>query len=743
MRKSRKLIAILATLALLATLLVPMVGPASAATENRVSTVPVIADDAKNQPLGVLTFKEDSDFPSDLVAGRTFTITFPSGVKIKNTFDTVQNFVYWSNSGNSGGAYTELNVANVKKTGDYTVDITLPSGINDNVDAIQIRPIVDIDGFAGGDIEVTVEGFDSGITGGKFVLGRVAGGDTTATAIEVKTIGESGQGGAIRITENAVGAIGNGVQKITIKLPAKFKWDSRMDSSEISFLGGLSGSVVTATKVDGRTFEFTFDPVDSRAQRGIIQIDPWIVAEDGANYGDVEVSISGDKIDDADLVIAKYVDFGVTVKADGDPEEVLAGQFDSELTKIYIKENVDNSLIANRKTKIEFPNWVKITDVDVTDAKNISDPNTGDGKSAENSFEDVIKADIDGTSNEVEFVIPDGNGKTEFKLKFTVSIKANASGDIVAKVSGRGGVEGEVLVGKALTPVTVTSEAKDIKVGVKGQPIGDIIITETKKEALAEGNLIVELPDGVEWSSDPVVEVIEGNVDIDTDGIDTNDNVLTIPIDNASTKPSKIKISGAKVDLDRTIPEGTVEASIKGDAVVANDKSKQGWLFGTSNPGSDGSATALDEGEFDQSSCAKVVVANVVTPAPGEKTATVVFKVSDTKFTVNGVEQTMDVAPYVKNGRTYVPVRYSAQAVGVAPENILYSGGKVTLIKGDKVVQFTIGSNVMLINGVAVTMDVKAEVTNGRTMLPFRWVAQALGANVDWDPNSQAVTMTL
>jgi hypothetical protein len=140
---------------------------------------------------------------------------------------------------------------------------------------------------------------------------------------------------------------------------------------------------------------------------------------------------------------------------------------------------------------------------------------------------------------------------------------------------------------------------------------------------------------------------------------------------------------------------------------------------------------------------ASVVVANCVTPAPGEQKATVVFKVGDTKFTVNGAEQTMDVAPYVKNGRTYVPVRYSAQAVGVAAENILFSGGKVTLIKGDKVVQFTIGSNVMLINGVAVTMDVKAEVTNGRTMLPFRYVAQALGAQVNWDPTEQTVTMTL
>ncbi|MEW6276656.1 MAG: copper amine oxidase N-terminal domain-containing protein [Bacillota bacterium] len=77
-------------------------------------------------------------------------------------------------------------------------------------------------------------------------------------------------------------------------------------------------------------------------------------------------------------------------------------------------------------------------------------------------------------------------------------------------------------------------------------------------------------------------------------------------------------------------------------------------------------------------------------------------------------------------------------------DNIMYADGKVTLIKGDKVVQLTIGSNVMMINGVAVNMDVAAEIVDlGRTMLPFRWVAQVLGATVTWDEATQTVTMEI
>ena len=40
-------------------------------------------------------------------------------------------------------------------------------------------------------------------------------------------------------------------------------------------------------------------------------------------------------------------------------------------------------------------------------------------------------------------------------------------------------------------------------------------------------------------------------------------------------------------------------------------------------------------------------------------------------------------------------------------------------------------------------MDVAAELSNGRTMLPFRWIAQALGAKVNWDEAAQTVTMEL
>ena len=49
----------------------------------------------------------------------------------------------------------------------------------------------------------------------------------------------------------------------------------------------------------------------------------------------------------------------------------------------------------------------------------------------------------------------------------------------------------------------------------------------------------------------------------------------------------------------------------------------------------------------------------------------------------------------------------------------------------------TIGSNIMTVNQAPVQMDVAPEIKDGRTMLPARWVAEALSAEVDWDENTK------
>lgn len=120
-----------------------------------------------------------------------------------------------------------------------------------------------------------------------------------------------------------------------------------------------------------------------------------------------------------------------------------------------------------------------------------------------------------------------------------------------------------------------------------------------------------------------------------------------------------------------------------------------------------------------------------------------VMRIGDPIMFIDGEEFEMDIAPYIKDDRTMLPVRFAANAVGVPDNNILWDGinKQVTITKGDRVIQFTIGSNVMLINGAATVMDVAPEIIAGRTMLPVRYVGLALDADIKWDGTTQTVTI--
>lgn len=143
-----------------------------------------------------------------------------------------------------------------------------------------------------------------------------------------------------------------------------------------------------------------------------------------------------------------------------------------------------------------------------------------------------------------------------------------------------------------------------------------------------------------------------------------------------------------------------------------------------------------------------ILIFSAVAPVFAESngtTWTAKFWIGKAYYEVNGQRQTMDVAPYAKYGRTLLPIRYAANAVGVPDEDVKWDQAtrKVTIKKGADTVIFTIGSKNMEKNGQTTVMDVTPEVLNGRTMLPIRYVGEALDANVDWAPETQMVVITI
>lgn len=693
----------------------------------------------------------------------------------------IKKYSYAREDGGVGKLFTDDDKINVRRSSDSTIEITIEkNSAFDKDDEIRVPLFISMDGK--GDAKVTIEPMDSNVSGGTYTFAVGAGGDTITTIDDIESFADAKEIKTIQIDEAAIKAIdGAKARKVKLKLPTNFKWVVT-DKAKVEFGGGFSDaytkyfasksaadtyakdgtgngdSDLKNAKVDDRTVEFFIVVPEKRSTRGTIYIKGLMVdADKNARTGDVKMTISGDDITTEDIIVAKYVDYDVIVEAKDEPTELFSGRYDSielyddktrdenpegknypktdsddhKLAKLKIEEVVANSWLTNRKTRIEFPTWVKILNLEVTDTDNLKD--------SSDQIEKDLHRQLDVEDNYIEFSLEKekDTDTTMLELKFFVSIEPGREGDIEAVVGGKAlDQEYTVVLGKAIAPIAVEAKPVDIRTGIKSQTLNKITITENKAEALVkDGHLELVLEEGMKWTEVPNIEVVEGDVDLDIDGAkigktDNNDDTLRIKVKNDSSKASVIEITNAKVDLTRYVPEGNVELKVTGDAVVQNSD--------------DINDIKLELGGFKEDNVAKVTVAKVVTPADqnvGVKE--VVFTIGEATFTVDGVEQTMDTAPYIKDGRTMLPVRYVAQALGVPEDNVMWNPvtRTVTIFKGDRVVLITIGSAELKVNGTPIYMDTVAEIKDDRTMLPISFIGKALGAEVTWDAEARTVTI--
>lgn len=107
---------------------------------------------------------------------------------------------------------------------------------------------------------------------------------------------------------------------------------------------------------------------------------------------------------------------------------------------------------------------------------------------------------------------------------------------------------------------------------------------------------------------------------------------------------------------------------------------------------------------------------------------------------INGQETEFDVPPMLQEGRTLVPFRKIAESLGAevswnAEERI------VVVTKGDITVELKIDEKTALVNGTEVTLDVPAQVYKNRTMIPLRFLAEALDTTVDYYPEGSMIVI--
>ncbi len=120
-----------------------------------------------------------------------------------------------------------------------------------------------------------------------------------------------------------------------------------------------------------------------------------------------------------------------------------------------------------------------------------------------------------------------------------------------------------------------------------------------------------------------------------------------------------------------------------------------------------------------------------------------VFFIGSSYYNIRGTYQSGEAAPYIKNSRTYLPIRPVGNSVGIADNDIVWnaSARTVTLTKGSTTVKLEIGSPIMYVNGSAIRMDTAPEISNSRACLPIAHIVNVFGYTAYWDGSSRAVTI--
>lgn len=108
---------------------------------------------------------------------------------------------------------------------------------------------------------------------------------------------------------------------------------------------------------------------------------------------------------------------------------------------------------------------------------------------------------------------------------------------------------------------------------------------------------------------------------------------------------------------------------------------------------------------------------------------------------VDGVKLQSDTSPEIVNGRTFVPLRVIFEALNAEVKWDDTSKTVYANKEGTKL-DIKIGDKKALLNGQKVDMDESAYISNGRTMIPVRFIGENLNYTVNWNNASREVVLT-
>lgn len=623
---------------------------------------------------------------------------------------------------------------------------------------------------------------DTGIKATVKKVAEVAEEETTALERELKI-------------EANVGEFVKG-QKFDLKLSGSFEFSKLVDGTDYKVISSVKGEdkvtiMVNKNGLDTITIKADDMVIDANSAKAgteckltvkaVRPTNKEVNAEFAGTYDDNTDLVTGTFSDTADaVVIAKVVGNTVTLSVDEDDDVPviysgvnvanygITDDSDHEALEVTIKESAAGALDVKKAIDLDLPEGVYVTNVDITKDDNAytTFTNKAGASNAKINEDDFKEAYKKGDERGFEFarrtlVATDNEGindKMELSFKLTLVAEPNFTGDVKLKLSGDAFDKAqEVTIAKFVSPYTVEAAQNDLIIDYRNTKVPTNVVVKEAKEGLWKKDQM-DFNFNVDYMTfeDDATYTVDKDSDLEVKALKGTKMGFKVT-DESSDKAAAVTISDVSLYMSRSIAAGAYDLDLMtapGQKMLTEEK-----LFTASTDGETKTgyyvADVIDmnrdskDGWEDKFYTVKEGFVNVITAGRDQDDASFTKKVVvpvGEKYLIAGEEQVaLDVPAYISAaGYTMLPVRAVATALGINNNNVLWNQASrtVTILYGQRIITMVAGQKVVTVNGNTIPASATVQIKDGRTFLPMRDLATALGVtDITWDAATKTATM--
>lgn len=486
-------------------------------------------------------------------------------------------------------------------------------------------------------------------------------------------------------------------------------------------------------------------------------------AVEAAKVVDQTVTLSVDEDEDVPVIYS-----GVDVNNDG-----ITDDSDHLSLEVTLKETAKSSLDVKKAFNLDLPEGVYVTDVKVKKTDNVEINGATSATAIAGEFEKAYKkGEYDGFEFARRSFVDTDNKDDAMELSFKLELVAEPdfTGDVKLTLEGDAfDKKQEVTIAKFVAPYTVEAAQNDLIIDYRNTKVPTNIVVKEAEEGLWKKGL--DFTFGIDKFDDD---------DFENDATYTVDNKSDLEIKEAkkglgfkvdtesSDEPAAVTISDISLYMSRSIAAGTYDLQLITNANIdmyaeelatteTADRKVVTDAFATTAVGI--KYTVADDKDFNDGAkinkntvdyaTVKEGFINVITAGRDQDDASFTKKVVvpvGEKYLIAGEEQVaLDVPAYISAaGYTMLPVRAVATALGINNNNVLWNQASrtVTILYGQRIITMVAGQKVVTVNGNTIPASATVQIKDGRTFLPMRDLATALGVtDITWDAATKTATM--